>query len=169
MLCRKGQGAEAYRRLKAWLEKRRLKLNEEKTKVVDFAKDGLEFLGFRLSWCKGRSRKNYPHCEPSAKSTQNLRDAVREETERDTHWKGPEEVIQRINQRVRGWAGYFHCGNSTKVFAKMQWYVEERVRLWLWKKHAKSRGRYAPEYTHQNLKEKYGLYQMPDYAARWNS
>ncbi len=113
VLCRKGQGAEVYRRLKLWLERRKLKLNEEKTRVVNFEEDGLEFLGFQLSWRKGSSGRKYPHCEPSAKSAHKLRETVREETARDTLWMQPEEIIQRINQRMRGWAGYFHYGNST--------------------------------------------------------
>jgi hypothetical protein len=53
VLCRKGRGAAVYRRLKLSLERRKLKLNEEKTPVVNFEEDGLEFLGFRLSWRKG--------------------------------------------------------------------------------------------------------------------
>ena len=165
VLCRKGRGAEVYRRLKLWLERRKLKLNEEKTRVVNFEEAGLEFLGFQLSWRKGRSGRKYPHCEPSAKSAHKLREAVREETARDTLWKQPEEVIRRINQRMRGWAGYFHYGNSTRVLAKLQWYVEARVGRWLWQKHAKIRGRYAPEHTREQLRERYGLYRMPHHAA----
>ena len=64
-----------------------------------------------------------------------------------------------------GWAGYFHYGNSTRVFAKLQWYVEARVGRWLWKKHAKIRGRYAPEHSREQLRERYGLYRMPHHAA----
>ena len=90
---------------------------------------------------------------------------MREETARDTFWKQPEEVIRRINQRMRGWAGYFHYGNSTRVLAKLQWYVEARVGRWLWKKHAKIRGRYAPEHSREQLRERYGLYRMPHHAA----
>jgi len=36
VLCRKGQGMEMQRRLTSWLERRGLKLNEKKTRVVDF-------------------------------------------------------------------------------------------------------------------------------------
>ena len=131
VLCRKGRGAEVYRRLKLWLERRKLKLNEEKTRVVNFEEDGLEFLGFQLSWRKGRSGRKYPHCEPSAKSAHKLREAVREGGNCACHvLEAPEEVIRRINQRMRGWAGYFHYGNSTRVLAKLQWYVEARVGRW---------------------------------------
>ena len=119
---------------------------------------------------RGRSRKrgsgrNYPHCELSAKSAHKLREAVREETARDTLWKEPEEVIRRINQRMRGWAGYIHDGNSTRVLAKLEWYVEARVGGWLWKKHAKVRARYAPEHTREQLRERHGLHRMPHHAA----
>ena len=57
VLCRKGQGAEMHRRLKSWLEKRGLKLNQTKTRIVGFEKASLEFLGFQLSWRKARSGK----------------------------------------------------------------------------------------------------------------
>ena len=133
--------------------------------MVNFEEEGLEFLGFQLSWRKGGSGRNYPHCEPSAKSAHKLREAVREETARDTLWKEPEEVIRRINQRMRGWAGYIHDGNSTRVLAKLEWYVEARVGGWLWKKHAKVRARYAPEHTREQLRERHGLYRMPHHAA----
>ena len=165
VLCRKERGAEVYRRLKLWLERRKLKLNDEKTRVVNFEEDGLKFLGFQLSWRKGCSGRQYPHCEPSAKSAHKLREAVREETARDTFWNQPEEVMRRINQRMRGWAGYFHYVNSTRVLAKLQWYVEARVGRWLWKKHAKIRGRFAPEHTREQLTERHGLYRMPHHAA----
>ena len=108
VLCRKGQGAEMHRRLRSWLERRGLKLNEKKTRIVDFEKESLEFLGFRLAWRKARSGKSYPHCEPSPKSCAKLREAIREETTRSTQWKEPEEVIARVNVRARGWIGYFH-------------------------------------------------------------
>jgi len=49
VLCRKGQGTEMHRRLKRWLENKGLKLNEKKTRIVDFEKENFEFLGFRLS------------------------------------------------------------------------------------------------------------------------
>jgi len=74
-----------------------------------------------------------PHCEPSPKSCGKLREAIREETARGTQWKESEEVIARINMRVRGWIGYFHHDSSSKVFGKMEDENRERIRLWLWK------------------------------------
>jgi RNA-directed DNA polymerase len=166
VLCRRGQGTEMHRRLKRWLENRELKLNEKKTRIVDFEKESFEFLGFRLSWRKARSGKSYPHCEPSAKSCGKLRDAIREETTRSTLWKEPQDVFARVNRRVRGWIGYFHYANSGRVFVKMQGQIRERMRRWLWKKHAKTKAQYGEAYSNERLHDHYGLIRFPVHT-RW--
>ena len=121
VLCRKEQGAEMKRRLASWLERRKLRLNEKKTRIVDFDRESFEFLGFRLNRRRARSGNHYPHCEPSAKSCNKLREAIREQTGRDTLWKSPKEVFAAVNRRLRGWIGYVHYANSTRVFDKTQW------------------------------------------------
>jgi group II intron reverse transcriptase/maturase len=168
VLCRKGQGTEMHRRLQCWLERRGLKLNEKKTRIVDFEKESLEFLGFRLAWRKARSGRQYPHCEPSPKSCGKLREAIREETAWKTMWKEPEEVFTRVNGRVRGWIGYFHYANSTDVFSRMQWQVRERMRRWLWKKHAKTRAHYGKTHCDERLHAHLGLIRFPMHA-RWQN
>jgi len=105
--------------------------------------------------------KRYPHCEHSPKSCGRLREAIREETARSTQWKEPEEVFTRVNQRARGWIGYFHHANSSRVFDKMQWQVRERMRRWLWKKHAKTKAQYGRDYCDERLHEHYGLIRFP--------
>ena len=168
ILCRKGQGAEMKRRLESWLERRKLRLNEKKTRIVDFDHESFEFLGFRLAWRKARSGKSYPHCEPSAKSCNKLREAIREQTGRDTLWKSPKEVFAAVNRRLRGWIGYFHYANSTRVFGKMQWSTRERLRRWLWKKHAKTQARYGPTYSDESLHDHYGLMRFP-MRTKWQT
>ena len=164
--CYRGKGEEMMGRLKLWLEKRKLTLNEEKTKIVDYTQTGIEFLGFKISQRKSQKGKNYPHVEPSSKSCQRLRGVIRAEMNRSTLWKNPVEVIKQLNQRVRGWANYYHHGNSTRVFQKMNWYLSEKTRRWLWRKHGQSRSIYGKEYCQQALYEKLGLYQLPKYA-KW--
>lgn len=168
VLCQKGQGPEMHKRLKSWLERRELKLNEKKTRIVDFEKESLEFLGFRLVWRKARSGKSYPRCEPSPKSCAKLRMAIREETTRSTLGKDVKEVITRINRRVRGWIGYFHYANSSRVFANLQRQVRERVRLWLWKKQAKTKARYGRDFSDERLHQHYGLITFPMHA-KWQT
>ena len=161
VMCRKGQGQEMKRRLESWLERRGLILNEKKTKIVDFHREGLEFLGYRLQWRMARSGRYYPHTEPSPKSCGKLREVIREETARKTLWKEPEEVIREVNSRVRGWIGYFHYGNSSRVFDKMQWQIRERIRRWLWNKHVKTEAHYGSAYCNEELHNRYGLIRFP--------
>ncbi len=106
------------RRRQKWLERRELQLNKTKTRIVDFEKEGLEFLGFALTWRKSEKWQKLPHCEPSPKSCGKLREAIRQESSRSTHWKEPEEIIARVNVRTRGRIGCFHYANSLRVFCK---------------------------------------------------
>ena len=102
---RDGSGNEAA--IGSWLERRKLRLNEKKTRIVDFARESFEFLGFRLKSRKARSGKSYPHCEPSAKSCNKLREAIRERTGRDTLWKSSGESLQ---PSING------CGDRSATF-----------------------------------------------------
>jgi len=44
-------------------------------------------------------------------------------------------IVQRLNQTLRGWSGYFYYANSTKVFGDVRWHAEERLRTHLRKRH----------------------------------
>ena len=59
ILCKPGQGPGLQTRLKRWLEARKLKLNEEKTRLVDTLKEGIEFLGFSVAWRQGLKSKRW--------------------------------------------------------------------------------------------------------------
>lgn len=98
-LCRKGKGEQMYQALKRWLEQHGLKLNEEKTRIVNSQRESLEFLRFRLSRRKFWKGKEYTHVEPNPKSCNKLCEAIRQETTKSTLWRKPEEVFLRVNQR----------------------------------------------------------------------
>ena len=164
ILARPGQGAGLMKRLKNWLQRRGLTLNETKTRLVDIRQEGIKFLGFALTWRRGRSGKSYPHVEPHAKSRAKLRDKLREKLNRTTLWRAEEDVIPEINRQLKGWAAYFHYGNSTRIFGHMQQYVEQRVCRWLWRKHGCSRGLWT-YLTPENLYERLGLYRLSTRAA----
>ena len=165
IFCPKGRGAAMYQQLQRWLERQELKLNEEKTRIVDFTQESFEFLGFRVSQRKSPQGKQYPHVEPSPESCKEMRAAIREETARCTLWKEPAEVFKKVNQRLRGWSNYYHYGNSTKAFSKMQKYTRDQMRRWLWKKHGKTHGQYTQAYSNERLHNDYHLYNLPLYAA----
>jgi hypothetical protein len=84
-------------------------------------------------------------------------------------WKEPDEVIVRVNRRVRGWIGYFHYANSSRVFDKKQWQMRERMRRWLWKKHAETQAHYADAYSNERLHNHHGLGNFPMHTKWQNS
>lgn len=165
ILCQPGQGAGLQTRLKRWLEARELKLNEEKTRLVDTRKDAVEFLGFVVAWRQGlKSKRWYPHVEPSAKSQAKLRDKVRAVLEVRTQNQAAVAVVRKVNQITRGWATAFHYGNSTHVFGKQQAFVRDRLRRWLWRKYGRTHGLFS-FFTNDRLAGQYKLWNWPLTAA----
>ena len=164
ILSRPGQGPELQARLKRWLERNGLTLNETKTRTLDVRTEGFKFLGFGVSWRRGKSGRNYPHIEPHPKSQQKLRNKLREKLNHWTLWRSVEEVIPEVNRQLKGWGGYFHHANSTRVFDRLNRYAADRLQRWLWRKHGCREALWA-RLPRRVLQERYGLYRLPTRAA----
>jgi hypothetical protein len=148
--------------LRQILERLKLTLNETKTKVVNAHKGKFDFLGFSI-WM-GESSKSgnlYPHVQPSKKSLQAIKDRVTALTKRERAVR-PLEIIVNI----RGWVGYFHFKNCSKVLTHLKGHVEERLRTHLRKRHKiKDRGAGYAKFCNKALYGKYGLYKVPTTAG----
>ena len=155
ILCGPGRGNALLGRLKTWLGRRGLTLNEQKTRLVDLRREGIKFLGFHLGQRRGFSGKAYLHVEPHAKSLKKLRAVVRTRLERRTLGQPEKEVIGGLNRTLKGWAGYFRCGNYTHAFEKAQFYVRKKVGRWLWKRHGKTQ-----RVDYATLAQTHGLYKL---------
>ena len=162
--CRAGQSGQLLSRLQAWLPTKGLKLNEAKTRVVDIHQQGINFLGFNLTWRASRRGRGYLHVEPGQKSRAALREALGDILNHQTLWRSSAQVVEETNRTLRGWAGYFHYRNSTSVMGIMRRYSQNRLRRWLWRKHA-CRHSLWEYYTDQRLREHHGLYELPITAA----
>ena len=160
ILCRPGEGKQMKERLARWLEKQGLKLNEEKSRVLDSREAGFEFLGFALCWRRSRNGSEYVHAEPSARSQQKLRDRWREMTPRSSTWRKADEMVGELNATTRGWGNYFAYGHYGEVFGKMRRFTNQRLRHWLWRKHGQRGSKYQQWPDHM-LREQYRLYQLP--------
>jgi group II intron reverse transcriptase/maturase len=164
ILSRPGQGKELRRRLQRWLERHGLTLNETKTRTLDVRKEGFKFLGFGVSWRRGKSGRPYPHMEPHPKSQMKLREKLREKLNHWTLWRAVEEVIPEVNRLLKGWGGYFHYANSSRVFGRMNQYAAHRLQRWLRCKHGCQTTREGANLW-EVLQERYGLYRLPSRAA----
>ena len=164
ILCAPGQGAALRQRLTDWVRARGLKLNEEKTRLAD-SRRGFDFLGFRIRWQRSRrTGKSYAHVEAQARSTRRLREAVRRKLNHWTLGQRIPEVITGVNRLLRGWSGYFHYRNSSRVMSQLNWQVRNRVRRWLWRKHQQRRALWKA-YPDERLQRQYGLWSWPTRVA----
>ena len=158
--CRPGQGVKLMERTQRWLERRGLKLNGEKTRLVNLTKEGINFLGFGMTWRKGKTAKSYPHVEPNAKSQAKLRKKLGQHLNHWTLHEPVPETVQKVNRVVKGWINYFHYANSSAVFTQMQHHTRNRLRRWLWRKHGCRKGLFK-HYTNERLANHYGLNPFP--------
>jgi len=76
-----------------------------------------------------------------------------------------EVVIEKLNELIRGWVGYFYYGNCSHNLARIKWFLDERVRIYLRRKHGiKSRG--YRDYPYRYLYDALQLYKIPT-TAPW--
>jgi hypothetical protein len=156
-----GRGAAALEALHGICERLSLKLNEDKTRVVDAMRDSFRFLGFEVGKVKNpKTGKWYAREVPAPKSEQRLRDRLHELTSRWRGWMAPGDVVEEMNRVMRGWGTYFYYGHPQRAMKRLNHFAEERLRKWLMRR----RARRGPGYTHYptaKLYEHYGLYRLP--------
>ena len=136
-----------------------------KIRTVNIRQTGINFLGFNLTWRRSPRGRSYLHAQPSQKSRGSLREQLGEILNHWTLWRPIKEVVREVNQVLRGWAGYFHFGNSVSVMNRMNHYSQDRLRRWLWRKHGcrHSLWQHCPL---ARLHDYYGLYELPTKAQR---
>ena len=129
ILCKSKQDAEgALAEVRQWTARAGLMLHPEKTRLIDAATEGFEFLGFRFH--KGRR-------DPRHKSKLKLRDTIRRHTRR-TSGVSLKTTINAINPVLRGWFGYFKHA-SKEAMREIDGWVRMRLRSIL-RKHQKRDG-----------------------------
>ena len=167
LLCKRGNSGRVMTIFRQILERLKLTLNESKTKIVNAHKGSFDFLGFSIWIAESRKSGNlYPHVQPSKKALQAIKDRVTALTKRKRTVKPIEWVLTEVNATIRGWVGYFHFKNCSKVLSHLRGHVEERLRTHLRKRHKiKDRGTGYARFGSQVLYGKYGLYKVPTTAG----
>ncbi len=144
----------------------RLRLNEEKTRVVDAREESFNFLGFTVQVVKSpRTGKTFPLIRPSKKAMAKIKGKIKALTCRRNLAVPTEVVIEKLNEMVRGWAGYFYYGHCTRDLARIKGFLDERVRSYLRRKHGKKSRGYR-DYPYRYLYETLQLYKIPT-TAPW--
>ena len=159
------------RRLKEELAKLDLTINEEKSRVVDFAAgEPLNFLGYTFRRARARgSEKLRVFSRPQRdRRTQFLRELAM--VLRQCLAIPVEQVVRNVvNPRVRGWVNYFRWGNASADLIFVRWQVALKVRRFASRQRPRGRkgGRSWTTWSSADLYESWGLFD--DYRVKWSS
>jgi group II intron reverse transcriptase/maturase len=121
-----------------------LRVAPAKTGIVHLQRgEGFDFLGFHHRWVASRRRPEVKFLArwPSRRAMTRARDRIRELTARCLLSRSIEAVVGSVNRYLGGWAAYFRHGNSSASFDAIEYFVTERLVLFISKKHQK-RGRW---------------------------
>jgi RNA-directed DNA polymerase len=122
-----------------FLSERGLELSHEKTKITHI-EDGFDFLGQNV--------RRYPDgavlLKPSKQNVKTFLSKIRATLDHGGH-ETAAQLIQRLNQQIKGWAMYHRSASSKRTFA----YVDDRIylmlRRWCRKRHPNKSGKWITE------------------------
>ena len=129
---KRGFAERALQRLCEQIEPLGVKLNMEKTKVVNMLDGGtFGFLGFDFRRILNREKnRHYILLTPKKKARKAIKAKIREIIQFGGATVA-EDLIKRINASVAGWVEYFRVGNSSRAFSEVRVYLEIKVRTLL--------------------------------------
>jgi RNA-directed DNA polymerase len=160
VICCRADADEAMARMRAMMTKLKLTVNETKTRLCSLPEGSFDFLGYTFGRCFSfRTRRAYLGASPSRKKIAKLFEAIRELTPRNVTGHDEEYVVDKLNQKLVGWANYFSVGTVTKAYGMVNYHVTNRLRRWLCAKH-KVPGPGYSRYPDAFLYQKLGLYQL---------
>jgi RNA-directed DNA polymerase len=151
------------RRLREELVKLRVEINEDKSRMVDLAKEeSFSFLGFEYRRIRSRNWVWRPYYTPKLQKRTALFAKLREIFRRNVS-QPVGKVIEKLNPILRGWVNYFRIGDSSRCFSMVRRWVELKVRRHLMRaRGCKGLGwkRWSTKWLHETL----GLF--ADYRVR---
>jgi len=157
VLCCRSRADKAMAAMRVLMSKLGLTVNEAKTRRCRVPGDEFDFLGYTFGRnYSARSGHSYIGPRPSAKKVRAILAEISEQTGRSRAWLDEEEVVGRLNRKLRGWAAYFSQGRTGAAYRQVQAHTCWRLRQWLGKKH-RVQGAGRSRYTFSYLREGLGL------------
>ncbi len=138
LLLTNGGKAEAMRlkeEFKTFLtEELKLELSPEKTRITH-VNQGFDFLGFHVQrYVKSNDRPKML-VTPAQENIKKLKLKVKEMTRRKWFQDSPLLKVSALNAVLRGWINYYRHTNTKKLAKDLDFWVNERLLLWLKKRH----------------------------------
>jgi RNA-directed DNA polymerase len=121
----------AHQRLREELATLDLRVNEDKTRIVDLSQgDSFGFLGFDFRRVRSRRGAWRPQYTPKLKQRTALLRKLKEVFQRSDS-QPSRRLIAEINPVLRGWVAYFRIGHASRCFAYVKLWVEKKIRRYM--------------------------------------
>lgn len=136
VICCRGTAQQAMSAMQHMMQKLKLTVNETKTHVCRVPAESFDFLGYTLGRCYSpRTGRAYISACPSRKKILRLCREISEQT--CSRWEplAPEEMVDRLNRTLVGWANYFSLGSVSPAYRAVDRHARTRLRQWLCRKH----------------------------------
>lgn len=135
VILSRGKTTQALQLTSAVIEQLGLKLNQDKTKVVNARNGNFDFLGYTFGqiWFRKTGRM-YMGASPSKKSIKRLKQKVRTILRPGEKGAWP-DVVDRLNALLQGWSAYFCYGTTQIAYRAVERNVYNRVRRFLVSRH----------------------------------
>ena len=151
VICCRFQAEEALKAARHLLERLKLTLNENKTRVCRLPEADFDFLGYTIGRCySSKTGRAYLGTRPSKKAVRRIIREISRLTSRSRCLLEAERQVERLNRLLVGWSNYFHLGPVSKAYGAVDRHTCRRLRWWLCKKH-KVQGRGTSRYPDETL------------------
>jgi RNA-directed DNA polymerase len=137
----------------------RLELSEEKTQVTH-ATEGFDFLGFNIRWETPTGKRPWLRVHPTTRNLERFRHRIKAMTKRGTTLLTPELKFKTLNRVLWGWGNYYRHVSFSHDASELDWWVNQRVLIWLQNKH--------PKLGVRKILERYKLREVTPRYDRWN-
>lgn len=157
--CHRG-AHEALAGMRRLMQRLKLSVNEDKTRLCRVPQEHFDFLGYTFGRCYSpKTGRAYIGSKPSKKSVRRLIESIGTLTERRHFHHEATDLVAAINRKLIGWANYFCLGPVSKAYSAVDAYTSRRLRQWLCGKH-RHRGRGYQRYPEQYLYERLALVRL---------
>ena len=116
ILCR-GTADEAMPVMRSMMDRLKLTVNEQKTRLCRLPNETFDFLGYTIGpfWSRNK-RRMVLGTRPSRKSVAKVKAKISELTGRHQVLLDEAEVVRRINKVLQGWGNYFSRGPVSSAY-----------------------------------------------------
>ncbi len=137
-------------------EELKLELSESKTRITH-VNDGFDFLGFHVQRYVSAHDRPKVLVTPAPENLKKLKLKIKEMTRRKRFQDSPLLKISALNAVLRGWINYYRHCNVKKIAKDLDFWVNQRLFLWLQKRQKLSPRRILKMYKHRENGKRYNL------------